>query len=60
MTKERVMGIHAVTGKVQTVLGAIDAGELGVTLHHEHFLVSTAIRFREPEEASRRHLHFSP
>jgi len=54
------MGIHPMTGKVQTVLGAIDAGELGVTLHHEHFLVSTAIRFREPDETSLKALALQP
>ena len=48
------MSIKELTGRVQTVLGPIDADELGVTLHHEHFLVSTAVRFRAPEEASQR------
>jgi len=47
-------------GMVQTVLGAIDAGALGVTLHHEHFLVSTAVRFRAPEEAGLRALALQP
>lgn len=40
------------SGKVQTVLGSIDAGDLGVTLTHEHLLVDLARVFHEPEEAS--------
>jgi len=47
-------------GKIQTVLGAIDGQELGVTLPHEHFLVSTSVRFREPEETSGKHMARQP
>ena len=38
-------------GKVQTVLGVIDAEELGITLTHEHLLVNMTVYFREPSEA---------
>ena len=54
------MKSHEMIGKVQTVLGPIDATELGITLHHEHFLVSSAVRFRAPEEASQRALALQP
>ena len=30
------------TGKIQTVLGLIEPGELGVTLTHEHLLIDLA------------------
>ncbi len=33
------MMISSMSGKIQTVLGTIDPGELGVTLGHEHLLV---------------------
>ena len=33
------MTISSMSGKIQTVLGTIDPGELGVTLGHEHLLV---------------------
>ena len=36
------------TGRVQTVLGIIDADSLGVTLPHEHLLVSKSRRRVEP------------
>jgi phosphotriesterase-related protein len=37
-------------GKVQTVLGPIDAKDLGITLPHEHLLVDCSFGFLEPEE----------
>jgi phosphotriesterase-related protein len=42
------------TGKVRTVLGDIDAAELGITMTHEHCLVDLRNWFVEPTEASRR------
>ena len=39
-------------GKVQTVLGPIDPDDLGVTMTHEHLLVSTVGVYKEPTEAS--------
>lgn len=41
-------------GKVQTVLGLIDAEHLGVTLMHEHLLHDMTVYFREPAEAGER------
>ncbi|MEW6637948.1 MAG: phosphotriesterase-related protein [Actinomycetota bacterium] len=46
--------------EVQTVLGPIPADELGVTLMHEHLLVDATPWFKEPEEATKRHLARRP
>ena len=48
------------TGKVQTVLGIIDADSLGVTLPHEHLLLDSSYHFVEPAEASGRNLAHQP
>ena len=40
------------TGKVQTVLGLIDAESLGITLPHEHLLKSAKSLMATPSEAS--------
>ncbi len=42
------------SGKVQTVLGEVEPGSLGVTLTHEHLLVDARCYFQMPEEASER------
>lgn len=42
------------SGKVQTVLGLIDADDLGVTLTHEHLLVDLRCYRSTPDEASER------
>jgi phosphotriesterase-related protein len=45
------------TGKIQTVLGIIDADSLGATLPHEHLLIdSSSVYFVEPNEASEKKL----
>ena len=36
------------TGQVQTVLGAVAAEEIGVTLPHEHLLIDFKVMFAEP------------
>ena len=46
--------IPAVKGEVQTVLGAISAQELGVTMVHEHLLIDLTCLFQNPEEAGER------
>jgi phosphotriesterase-related protein len=46
--------------EVQTVLGPVPAEDLGVTLMHEHLLVDATPWFKEPEEASKRHLAHHP
>jgi len=38
-------------GKIQTVLGPIEPGELGFTLTHEHILVDLSVRFKLPDES---------
>ena len=48
------------TGKVQTVLGIIDADSLGVTLPHEHLLLDISCMFDEPTEANERRLAHQP
>ncbi len=48
------------TGRVQTVLGIIDADSLGVTLHHEHLLLDTSSSLVEPTEASEKELAHQP
>ena len=48
------------SGKVQTVLGTIDAGEMGITLAHEHLLCDSSFRFREPEKVGDRALGHAP
>lgn len=42
------------SGMVQTVNGLISPDELGLTLMHEHLLCDLSIRFKEPEESTRR------
>jgi phosphotriesterase-related protein len=39
-------------GQVQTVLGAVAAEEIGVTLPHEHLLIDFKVMFAEPAAAS--------
>ncbi|MTD57035.1 phosphotriesterase family protein [Amycolatopsis pithecellobii] len=47
--------MHAdLAGKVMTVLGPVEAGELGVTLPHEHVIKDSADRFPPPAEAGER------
>jgi phosphotriesterase-related protein len=48
------------TGKVQTVLGIVDADSLGITIVHEHLLHDMEIHFIEPDAASERHLAHQP
>ncbi len=43
-------------GKVQTVLGLIDADQLGVTLAHDHVLIDGTFMYVEPEEISQKGL----
>jgi phosphotriesterase-related protein len=54
MTQEELVG------KVQTVLGLIDAESLGITMAHEHVLCDVSAYFVEPTEASERKLAHEP
>ncbi len=47
-------------GRVQTVVGMIDGEDLGITLPHEHLLVSRTVPFLEPKEAVARKLAYEP
>jgi phosphotriesterase-related protein len=47
-------------GKVQTVLGVIDADDLGVTLPHEHLLIDMAVSFFGVEGAGFKKLAYEP
>ena len=42
------------TGKVQTVLGLVDATDLGVTLAHDHVLIDGTFMYVEPKEISQK------
>jgi len=44
------------TGKAQTVLGLIEAKELGVTLAHDHVLIDGTFMYVEPQEMSQKGL----
>jgi len=48
------------TGKVQTVLGVLDADHLGITLPHEHLLIDMSVYFTEPKEAQLKRLAHEP
>ena len=48
------------TGKVQTVLGAIDPDDLGVTLTHEHIFIHFKPLYVDPEEGSRKGVAMAP
>jgi len=55
-----IMSRQKPSGKVQTVLGTIDAGDIGITLAHEHLLCDSSFRFNEPETATTRALTHAP
>jgi phosphotriesterase-related protein len=50
----------ALSGKALTVLGAVEAEAMGVTLPHEHLLIDFAVMFREPAAASDKGLAYQP
>src|SRR2546422_4254737 len=50
----------ALSGKALTVLGAVDAATMGVTLPHEHLLIDFEVMFREPAAASDKGLACQP
>ena len=47
-------------GTVQTVLGPVDAGSLGITIPHEHLLIDLGPRFVEPATDEGRALALQP
>ena len=54
------MSSSEMQGKVQTVLGPIEAADLGVTLPHEHCLFDLSMWFREPSRSSERFRAYQP
>lgn len=54
------MSIAELVGKAQTVLGSIDAEDLGITLPHEHFLIDMSVWFAEPAACSDRQFAHQP
>ena len=51
---------NALSGKAQTVLGPMTAGDLGITLPHEHLLIDFEVMFRQPAAASDKALAHQP
>jgi phosphotriesterase-related protein len=47
---DRRDGTSRLAGKVQTVLGAVDPTELGVTVTHEHLLIDFRVVFLPPKD----------
>jgi phosphotriesterase-related protein len=54
------IGKEDLIGKVQTVLGIVDANSLGITMVHEHLLHDMEIFFIEPDAASERNIAHQP
>lgn len=50
----------SLSGKVQTVLGALGPDQLGITSTHEHLLIDLRCIFQEPAELSKKGLAFAP
>ena len=50
--------MSALTGKVQTVAGAIDPVAMGITLPHEHLLVDLSSSFTPPDDDAGRELAY--
>ena len=51
---------QALAGKAQTVLGPVDAADLGTTITHEHLLVAMRHVSKEPADPSRRAAFHAP
>jgi phosphotriesterase-related protein len=54
------MAKNDMRGKVQTVLGPMDAADLGITLPHEHCLFDLSMWFSEPRRSSERFRAYQP
>jgi len=54
------VSLQELLGKVQTVLGPLDADDLGITLAHEHLINDVSYRFREPEAEAEKALAYMP
>jgi phosphotriesterase-related protein len=54
------MNQSGLTGRIQTVLGTIDARSAGITLFHEHLLASMAAYLEEPTESNAKKMFLEP
>ena len=54
------MGKTEMVGRAQTVLGAVDAESLGITLPHEHLLADSTFLFIEPADEREKVLAHQP
>jgi len=54
------MAAKELKGRVQTVLGPIEANELGITLTHEHLLVIASGAFKAPQDPDLRRKALEP
>ena len=54
------MPLEELSGKVQTVLGAVDPNVLGITMPHEHLLCDASHKFVEPSMSSQKTLAYEP
>lgn len=54
------MSVSKPAGKVQTVLGLIEAEDLGITLTHEHCLIDARCLYIEPSSTSERAFAYQP
>ena len=54
------MSEQELTGKVQTVLGVIDAEDIGITTCHEHILWDISPNFQEPRTAGEKGMAHQP
>src|SRR6267143_5428504 len=52
--------VGALSGKALTVLGAVDAASMGITLPHEHLLIDFEVMFKEPAAATDKGLAYQP
>jgi phosphotriesterase-related protein len=58
--RSQEMNQRELVGKVQTVLGLVDPGSLGITLAHEHIMADLSVWFNEPTEASEKQMAHEP
>jgi len=54
------METDAAAAQVQTVLGPVAAGALGITLPHEHLLIDSSFKFSEPVNDSEKAMAYAP
>ena len=53
---DNILNNRAKPGQIQTVLGAIDASEMGVTLAHDHLIFDGTFMYVEPEDEAQQEI----